>query len=115
MISARYSISALVASDLVPCTVRLGDFLYLPVTGSLPSATLMRHVFFLPVFSTDPMPDNELLPDISYSFPSVRMGKKAPPKTGRVKRRLLTPLPVFGHSTQTYCYGQIWANFGLKC
>ena len=82
--------------------------------GGRVGATLMRHVFFLPVFSTDPMPDNELLPDISHSFPSVRMGKKAPPKTGRVKRRLLTPLPVFGHSTQTYCYGQIWANFGLK-
>ena len=79
---------------------RLGRLRLGAVHGAAgPSATLMRHVFFLPVFSTDPMPDNELLPDIAYSFPSVRMGKKAPPKTGRVKRRLLTPLPVFGYST----------------
>lgn len=72
MSSARYYISALVASDLVPCIVRLGDFLYLPVTGSLPSEILMRHVFFLPVFSTDPMSDNELLPDIVFPFLSLR-------------------------------------------
>ena len=76
MSSARYSISALAASDLVPWTVRLGDFLYLPVTGSLPSDTLMRQVFFLPVFSIDPMPDNELLPDIVCPFPSRLHGKE---------------------------------------
>lgn len=64
------------ASDLVPWTVRLVYFLHLPVTGSFPSETLMRRVFFLPVFSIDPMPDNELLPDIVCPFPSRLYGKE---------------------------------------
>ena len=38
------AISALAASDLVPWTVRLGYFPYLPVTGSLPKLTETRHL-----------------------------------------------------------------------
>lgn len=40
--SRRYSSSALLASDFVPCTVLLGDLRYLPVLGSLPRWCLMR-------------------------------------------------------------------------
>lgn len=106
MDSAWYSIRALVASDLVPWTVRQNDFLHLPVTGTLPSEALMRYVP-LPVFFIDPMPDNELLSDIVCLSPSSVWEGRPAFETSLVKRWARSPFSVFGHSAEKYCFRQI--------